>query len=47
MQLAADIRIAVKKSRFGFVFAKRGIVPDGCASWFLPATRRAAYVLES
>ena len=36
MQLAADIRIAVKKSRFGFVFAKRGIVPDGCASWFLP-----------
>ena len=36
MQLAADIRIANKKARFGFVFAKRGIVPDGCASWFLP-----------
>ncbi len=36
MQLPADVRIASKKSRFGFVFAKRGIVPDGCASWFLP-----------
>ena len=36
MQLPADIRIATNKSRFGFVFAKRGIVPDGCASWFLP-----------
>ena len=36
MQLPADIRIASKKSRYGFVFAKRGIVPDGCASWFLP-----------
>jgi len=36
MQLPADIRIASKNSRYGFVFAKRGIVPDGCASWFLP-----------
>lgn len=36
MQLPADIRIATSNSRYGFVFAKRGIVPDGCASWFLP-----------
>ncbi len=36
MQLPADVRIATTYSRFGFVFAKRGIVPDGCASWFLP-----------
>ena len=36
MQLPADIRIASNKSRYGFVFARRGIVPDGCASWFLP-----------
>ena len=36
MQLPTDVRIAAKSSRFGFVFAKRGIVPDGCASWFLP-----------
>ena len=36
MQLAADIRVAHKSARYGFVFARRGIVPDGCASWFLP-----------
>jgi enoyl-CoA hydratase/carnithine racemase len=36
MQLPADIRIASSNARYGFVFAKRGIVPDGCASWFLP-----------
>lgn len=36
MQLPADIRIGTSHSRYGFVFAKRGIVPDGCASWFLP-----------
>ena len=36
MQLPADIRIAHKSARYGFVFARRGIVPDGCASWFLP-----------
>ena len=46
MQLAADIRIAVKKSRFGFVFAKRGIVPDGCASWFLPKIVGISKALE-
>ncbi len=36
MQLPADIRIGTNKSKFGFVFSNRGIVPDGCASWFLP-----------
>lgn len=36
MQLPADIRIASPNARYGFVFANRGIVPDGCASWFLP-----------
>ena len=36
MQLPTDIRIGTKNSRYGFVFARRGIVPDGCASWFLP-----------
>ncbi len=46
MQLAADIRIAVKNSRFGFVFAKRGIVPDGCASWFLPKIVGISKALE-
>lgn len=36
MQLPTDVRIASKSSRFGFVFAKRGIVPEAASSWFLP-----------
>jgi enoyl-CoA hydratase/carnithine racemase len=36
MTLPADIRIASETARFGFVFARRGIVNDGAASWFLP-----------
>jgi enoyl-CoA hydratase/carnithine racemase len=36
MQLAMDIRIASDDARFGFVFARRGIVPEACSSWFLP-----------
>lgn len=36
MQLPMDIRIASSKARFGFVFARRGIVPEACSSWFLP-----------
>jgi enoyl-CoA hydratase/carnithine racemase len=36
MQLAMDIRIASQDARFGFVFARRGIVPEAASSWFLP-----------
>ncbi len=36
MQLPMDIRIASYDARFGFVFARRGIVPEACSSWFLP-----------
>lgn len=36
MTLPCDVRIASTSARFGFVFARRGIVTDGCASWFLP-----------
>ncbi len=36
MQLPMDVRIASDKARFGFVFARRGIVPEACSSWFLP-----------
>jgi enoyl-CoA hydratase/carnithine racemase len=36
MQLPMDIRIASTDARFGFVFARRGIVPEACSSWFLP-----------
>ncbi|WP_338466501.1 crotonase/enoyl-CoA hydratase family protein [Novosphingobium sp. ZN18A2] len=36
MQLPMDIRLASDKARYGFVFARRGIVPEACSSWFLP-----------
>jgi enoyl-CoA hydratase/carnithine racemase len=36
MTLPMDIRIASSEARFGFVFARRGITPDGCSTWFLP-----------
>jgi enoyl-CoA hydratase/carnithine racemase len=36
MTLAMDVRIASEQARFGFVFARRGIVPEACSSWFLP-----------
>jgi enoyl-CoA hydratase/carnithine racemase len=36
LTLPCDIRIGSTTSRFGFVFSRRGIVLDGCASWFLP-----------
>ncbi len=35
MQLPMDIRIAADGARYGFVFARRGIVPEACSSWFL------------
>jgi enoyl-CoA hydratase/carnithine racemase len=36
MQLPMDIRLAADTARFGFVFARRGLVPEACSSWFLP-----------
>ena len=36
MTLPMDIRIAADTARMGFVFCRRGIVPDGAASWLLP-----------
>jgi enoyl-CoA hydratase/carnithine racemase len=36
MTLPMDIRLAVNDARIGFVFARRGIVPEACSSWFLP-----------
>lgn len=36
MQLAMDLRLAAEGARYGFVFARRGIVPEACSSWFLP-----------
>jgi enoyl-CoA hydratase/carnithine racemase len=36
MQLPMDIRLASDTARFGFVFARRGLVPEAASSWFLP-----------
>ncbi len=36
MTLPMDFRLASDNARFGFVFARRGIVPEACSSWFLP-----------
>jgi enoyl-CoA hydratase/carnithine racemase len=46
MQLPMDIRIASENARFGFVFARRGIVPEACSSWFLPRVVGIARALE-
>jgi enoyl-CoA hydratase/carnithine racemase len=36
MTLPMDIRLASENAKIGFVFARRGIVPEACSSWFLP-----------
>ncbi|HWW54194.1 MAG TPA: crotonase/enoyl-CoA hydratase family protein [Acidimicrobiales bacterium] len=36
MTLPMDIRLASDAARIGFVFARRGLVPEACSSWFLP-----------
>ncbi len=46
MQLAMDIRLAADTARYGFVFARRGIVPEACSSWFLPRLVGVAQALE-
>ncbi len=46
MQLAMDIRLAADTARYGFVFARRGIVPEACSSWFLPKIVGISQALE-
>src|SRR3954465_142488 len=36
MTLPMDVRLAADGARMGFVFARRGSVPEACSSWFLP-----------
>jgi enoyl-CoA hydratase/carnithine racemase len=46
MQLPMDIRLASENARYGFVFARRGIVPEACSSWFLPRLVGVSQALE-
>ena len=46
MTLPMDVRIASDNAKFGFVFAKRGIVPEACSSWFLPRIVGVSQSLE-
>jgi len=36
MILPMDVRLASSSARFGYVFARRGLIPDGVSGWFLP-----------
>lgn len=46
MTLPMDIRIAAESARFGFVFARRGIIPEACSTWFLPRVVGISQALE-
>lgn len=46
MTLAMDVRLASDAARFGFVFARRGIVPEAASSWFLPRIVGVSRALE-
>ncbi len=36
MTLPMDVRVAAEDAKIGFVFSRRGIVPEACSTWFLP-----------
>lgn len=36
LTLPMDLRLASTAARMGFVFARRGVVPEACSTWFLP-----------
>lgn len=46
MTLPMDIRLASTKARIGFVFSRRGIVPEACSSYFLPRLVGVSKALE-
>jgi enoyl-CoA hydratase/carnithine racemase len=46
MTLAMDVRLAADDAKMGFVFARRGIVPEACSSWFLPRVVGIAQAME-
>ena len=46
MTLPMDVRLAAEGARIGFVFARRGIVPEACSSWFLPRVVGISQAME-
>lgn len=46
MTLPMDIRFAAASARFGFVFARRGLVPEAASSWFLPRVVGISQAME-
>ncbi|MET8991684.1 crotonase/enoyl-CoA hydratase family protein [Nonomuraea wenchangensis] len=46
MTLPMDVRLAAESARFGFVFARRGIVTEAASSWFLPRIVGIAQAME-
>ena len=46
MTLPMDIRLVAEDARIGFVFTRRGIVPEACSSWFLPRVVGISQAME-
>ena len=46
MTLPMDFRLAVAGAKIGFVFVKRGIVPEAASTWFLPRVVGISQALE-
>jgi enoyl-CoA hydratase/carnithine racemase len=46
MQLPMDVRLASENARFGFVFARRGLVPEACSTWFMSRVVGISRALE-
>jgi enoyl-CoA hydratase/carnithine racemase len=46
MTLPMDVRLVAEGAKIGFVFARRGIVPEACSSWFLPRVVGISQAME-
>jgi enoyl-CoA hydratase/carnithine racemase len=46
MTLPMDIRLVAEGAKIGFVFTRRGIVPEACSSWFLPRVVGISQAME-
>lgn len=46
MTLPMDVRMAAHSARVGFVFSRRGVVPEAASSWFLPRVVGISQAME-